>query len=55
LTEIRECYFRKQETGVEENEVEIDKFDLDIKLFQMTFKSLKIIHQVEWEKFPQNY
>jgi hypothetical protein len=41
LTKIRECYVRKQEAGVEENEVEMDKFNLDIKLVQRTIKSLK--------------
>jgi hypothetical protein len=41
LTENREWYLRKQEAGIEENEVEIDKFNLDIKLVQMTIKSLK--------------
>jgi hypothetical protein len=41
LTENRERYLRKQEAGVEENEVEMDKFNLDIKLVQMTIKSLK--------------
>jgi alpha-amylase/alpha-mannosidase (GH57 family) len=54
LTENRERYLRKQEAGVEENELEIDKFNLDIKLAQITIKFLKVIHQVEWEEFPQN-
>ena len=41
LTENREPYLRKQEAGVEKNEVEIDNFNLDIKLVKMTIKSLK--------------
>jgi hypothetical protein len=41
LTENRERYLRKQEAGVEENEVEMDKFNLNIKLVQMTIKILK--------------
>jgi len=41
LTENRECYLRKQEAGVEVNEVEMDKIKLDIKLVQMTIKSLR--------------
>jgi len=41
LTENRELYLRKQEAGVEKNELEMDNFDLDIKLVKMTIKSLK--------------
>jgi hypothetical protein len=41
LTENRGRYLSKQEAGVEENEVEMNKFNLDIKLVQMTIKSLK--------------
>jgi len=41
LTENREPYLRKQEAGVEKNEVEMDNFNLDIKLVNMTVTSLK--------------
>jgi hypothetical protein len=41
LTENMEHYLRKEEVGVEVNEVEMDKIKLDIKLVQMTIKSLK--------------
>ena len=33
--------WEKQEAGVEKNEIEIDNFNLDIKLVKMTIKSLK--------------